>query len=251
MATPFSLAAVEMLARLGVDAFKIASGDLTWDGLIECAASTGAPLVISTGMGTLDEAARAVNLVRRSGGVDVAALHCVSAYPTPRGSENLRAIATLGRALRVPVGLSDHGEDTFAAPLAVALGASLYERHLVLAHGDGSIDDAVSSTPQELAQAIHAAARASIAMGTGDKVCQPAEAVNLTASRRALYAVQALPAGHVVTAADVVALRPGDGLAPGRAHALVGSRLRRAVAAGEAFQEDDCDTQTERHRDVA
>jgi len=251
MATPFSLAAVELLARLGIDAFKIASGDLTWDGLIERAAAAGAPLVISTGMGTLDEAAHAVNLVRQCGGGNVAVLHCVSAYPPPRGSENLKAIATLCRALRVPVGLSDHGADTFAATLAVALGASLYERHLVLAHGDGSIDDAVSSTAEELAETIHAAARASLAMGTGDKVCLPAEAVNVAASRRALYAIRDLPPGHVVTADDVIALRPGTGLAPGRLRALVGSRLARAVAAGHPFQEDDCDTQTERHRDVA
>lgn len=253
MATPFSLEAVDLLERVGVDAYKIASGDLTWDGLIERAAATGKPLVISTGMGSLAEAAHAVNVVRLSGGYHVALLHCVSAYPTPPGSENLRAISTLATALRIPVGLSDHGQDTFAAPLAVALGASLYERHLVLEHGDGSIDDAVSSTAEELAATVRTTARASAALGTGEKVCLPAEAVNVAASRRALYAARALPTGHTLVAGDLIALRPGLGVAPGRLSGLVGTRLLHALEAGQALQEDDCETQTStrRHRDVA
>ncbi len=253
MATPFSLEAVDLLERVGIDAYKIASGDLTWDGLIERAANTGKPLIISTGMGSLAEATHAVNVVRRSGGRHVALLHCVSAYPTPRGSENLRAISTLATALRIPVGLSDHGGDTFAAPLAIALGASLYERHLVLAHGDGSIDDAVSSTPEELATTVQFAARATAALGTGEKVCLPEEAVNVAASRRALYAARALAAGEILAAGDVIALRPGLGIAPGRLEGLVGTRLRRAVDAGQALQEDDCEAETSARgrRDVA
>jgi N,N'-diacetyllegionaminate synthase len=250
MATPFSLAAVDLLERVGVDAYKIASGDLTWDGLLRRTAATGKPLVISTGMGTLAEARHAVNVVRLGGGRHVALLHCVSAYPIPRGSENLRAMATLATALRVPVGLSDHGDDTFAAPLAVALGGALYERHLVLSHADGSIDDAVSSTPEELAATIRHAARAAEALGAGEKICLPAEAVNVAASRRALYAARPLPAGHVVTAADVTALRPGTGLPAGRETDLVGCRLPRAIDAGQPFRESDCGSQR-RHRDVA
>jgi N,N'-diacetyllegionaminate synthase len=237
MATPFSLHAVDLLERVGIDAYKIASGDLTWDGLVQRAASTGKPVVMSTGMGTLAEARHAVTVASESGASRVAVLHCVSAYPTPLGSENLRALGTLASALRVPIGLSDHGSDTFAAPLAVALGASLYERHLVLAHGDGSVDDAVSSTPDELAGAIRAADRASKAMGTGEIVCLPAEAVNMTSSRRALYAVRSLPAGHIVRVEDVIALRPAVGWPAGRLADLVGSQLRHSIRAGEAFQE--------------
>ncbi len=177
LATPFSLRAVALLERVGVDAYKIASGDLTWDGLIERAAATGRPLVISTGMAALAEASHALGVARRGGAAQVALLHCVSAYPVPRGSENLRAIRTLASTLEVPVGLSDHGEDTFAVPMAVALGASIYERHLVLAHDDGSIDGAVSSTREELARTIQDAARAAAALGSGEKICLPAEAV--------------------------------------------------------------------------
>ena len=124
---------VDLLERVGVDAYKIASGDLTWTQLIERCARTGKPVIISTGLATLDEIARALDAARRSGAAEVALLHCVSSYPVPQGSENLRAIATLADAFGVPVGLSDHGADAFAVPIAVALGASLYERHIILA----------------------------------------------------------------------------------------------------------------------
>lgn len=239
LATPLSESSVEMLARVGVDAFKIASGDLTWDALIQRCAEAGRPLVISTGMSNLSEIARALRNAREAHAAGVALMHCVSAYPVPEGSENLRAIATLAEAFGVPVGLSDHGSDGFALPLAVALGASLYERHIVLEAGDGSIDADVSSTPAELGVMIRAAARAARALGTGEKVCLPAEAINRRASRRALYATRPLPAGHVVSNEDVIALRPAAGLDPHRLPHLVGTRLERGLDAGTPFVEGD------------
>lgn len=237
MATPFSLDAVALLARVGVDALKIASGDLTWDALVACAARVGVPLVASTGMATLDEAAHALAVARQAGGHRAAVLHCVSSYPVPRGSENLGAIATLRDALAVPVGLSDHGDDDFAVPLAVALGASVYERHVVLAHGDGSIDDAVSSTPRELARIVEVAARTRAALGDGIKRCQPVEAVNVIPSRRGLYAARRLDPGHVIVDTDLVALRPSHAMGAGRLGEVVGRRLARPLAAGAPLDE--------------
>ena len=233
ISTPFSEASVDMLERVGVDAYKIASGDITWDQLIVRAASTGKPLIISTGMSTLAEAHHALALARLAGAEHVALLHCVSAYPVPKGSENLLAIRTLGEECRVPVGLSDHGEDTFALPIAVGLGACLYERHLVLDDEHDAIDRAVSSTPAELAAAIRAGRRAWSALGSGRKACLAAEAVNVVASRRSLCATRPLPAGHELTADDFVALRPATGLPPSALGSLVGRRLVRAIAAGE------------------
>lgn len=239
LATPFSEPSVDMLVRIGVDGFKIASGDLTWHQLIGRVTATGKPVIMSTGLAAMHEIAAAVAIVRRAGGRSLALLHCVSAYPVPAGAENLAAIDVLGRAFGVPVGLSDHGADTFAVPMAVALGAALYERHLVLDDDDAAIDRAVSSTPLELAAAIATARRAHRALGDGRKTGQGADRLNRVASRRSLCAARPLPAGHVLSAADLIALRPETGLAPGELPRLIGAALKHEVDRGQALREDD------------
>ena len=246
ISTPLSLGAVDMLERVGVDAYKIASGDVTFVQLIDRCARTGKPLILSSGASTLDDVAHALEAARRGGASGVAVLHCVSAYPRPPGSENLRAITTLSDAYTVPVGLSDHGADTSAVPIVVAFGGSLYERHIVLAHDDGSIDAAVSSTPDELSEVVRKAADAAASLGSGIKVCLPAEAENM-ASRRGLYAARALDAGHVVTADDVIALRPASALTPDRMPDLVGTTITRGLEQGMPFLLTDL----EGHRGVA
>jgi sialic acid synthase SpsE len=237
ISTPFSEAAVDLLERVGVDAYKIASGDLTWDQLILRCASTGKPLVISTGMGTLAEAQHAVAVARAGGASQIALLHCVSAYPVPKGSENLAAIRTLLTECGVPAGLSDHGEDAFALPIAVALGASIYERHLVLDEQSSAIDRAVSSTPGELNAAIRAGRRAWAALGCGRKACLAAEAPNLVASRRSLAAARDLDAGHVLSTLDLVALRPATGIPAAHLDLVVGRPLARRLRRGEPLTE--------------
>lgn len=232
MSTPFSERAVDMLQRVGIDAFKIASGDVTWDQLIARCAASGKPLVISTGMATLAEAKHAVEIARMAGATNVALLHCVSAYPVPQGSENLLAIQTLSAECGVPVGFSDHGADTFAYPLAVALGAALYERHIALDGDAEAIDAAVSSTAHQLEAAIADGRRAWGARGSGQKACLAAEAVNRTASRRSLCAARDLPAGTVLGPDDFVALRPATGYSPSILFALCGLRLARPVRYG-------------------
>jgi sialic acid synthase SpsE len=232
MSTPFSESAVDLLERIGVDAYKIASGDLTWDQLIARCAATGKPLVMSTGMATLAEAQTAIDIARQAGASDIALMHCVSAYPVPTGSENLLAVQTLANECHVPVGLSDHGADAFAFPLSVVLGAAIYERHLVLEDDAEAIDAAVSSTPSQLSAAIVDARRAWAARGSGRKACLAAEAVNVTASRRSLCAARNLPPGTVLTPDDLVALRPGSGYPPSLLLALCGLRLSRAVGEG-------------------
>ncbi|HQZ37895.1 MAG TPA: N-acetylneuraminate synthase family protein [Vicinamibacterales bacterium] len=239
VATPLSEASVDLLERIGIDAFKIASGDLTWPGLITRAARTRRPMVISTGMADLHEVARAISWAREGGAAGVALLHTVSAYPTPIGSENLRAIGTLGRTFGLPVGLSDHGADGFSLPLAVALGASIYERHLMLHDNDQVVDAPVSSTPTALAALVRAAERTHAALGSGQKTCARAERANRIPSRRALYATRALSAGHRVQAGDVIALRPGAGLPADREVDLIGRVLPRDLPAGAPFLEGD------------
>jgi N,N'-diacetyllegionaminate synthase len=239
LSTPFSESAVAMLSALGLDAFKIASGDLTYDGLITAAAATHRPLIISTGMSELGEVRHALDVAVRGGARDVALLHCVSSYPTAADSENLGAIITLRDAMRVPVGLSDHGAGLVSAVTAAALGGCIYERHLVLDHDHDAIDRAVSSTPQQLKDIVAALAHTRAAFGDGRKRCLPAEAVNRTPSRRGLYALRALRAGHALTRDDIAILRPAAALGPRDVDWILGARLTRDIEAGTAFARAD------------
>lgn len=232
LSTPLYEGAVALLERVGCDGYKIASGDLTHHDLIALAARTGRPLILSTGMSELDEIAAAIEIARANHARDIALLHCVSLYPAAPDQENLRAIATLARCFDVPVGLSDHSTNPHAAVLTLALGGSLYERHFVLDADHDAIDRAVSMNPDELRGIVASAAMVQRALGSGEKTCGAAERMNLAPSRRGLYARRALPAGHVLRADDLAALRPLAGIAAARGPSLVGRALGRAVAAG-------------------
>lgn len=233
VSTPFDEPALDMLVRLDVDALKIASGDLTHHRLIASAAATRRPLIISTGMSSADEVGAAVACAREAGADRLVLLHCVSCYPTPPDSANLAVIATLARAFGVPVGLSDHGTDPLAAALAVALGACVYERHLVAHPTDEAIDRAVSSTPAQLADVVALGRRSRRLLGEGVRRCGAAEAGNLQASRRGLYAARDLPAGHLLEPGDLVALRPCRGVGAQDWKRVSGRRLASAIAAGQ------------------
>lgn len=238
LSTPFDPAAVDMLERVGCDAYKIASGDITHVGLIERVARTRKPVIISTGMSDTSDIATAVATVRLAGGGPVVLLHCVSSYPVPQAEQNLRAVAELAGHFGVPVGLSDHSTDPQAVVLAVALGACVYEKHFMLP-GQAAIDAAVSASPSELAALIRSAESARLALGDGRKVCQPAEAGNLVASRRSLHASRDIRAGDVITADALVCLRPAVGLEPRFARRLVGQVASRDIPAGTPFHAAD------------
>lgn len=236
LTTPLAEGTLTMLEPLEFDAYKIASGDLTYHALIAAAARTGRPLVISTGMSSLWEVSSALEAAREAGATDLALLHCVSAYPTPVSSQNLRAITTLANTFRLPVGLSDHGANVNAALPALALGACIYERHLVLDGDDLAIDRAVSSTPSELKALVVALEETRAALGDGNKVCQAAEAPNVAASRRGLYTRRAMRAGEMITRDDIAIVRPVSELAPWDLPLLIGRRLGRSMGEGEAFE---------------
>ncbi len=234
MATPFSIAAVNMLDEIGVDGYKIASGDLTFDALIARCARTELPLFMSTGMATLAETAHAVALARGSGARGLALMHCVSAIrcrTTARTcAPSRRSAGCSARPSACPITRASIA----ALPVAVTLGATIYERHLMLP-GDDCIDAAVSSTPAQFAEIVTLARQTHAALGHGRRECLPAEAANLTASRRALHATRALQPGHVVTADDIAVLRPSCGLSPSLHEQLIGTVLTRAIEAGAPF----------------
>ncbi len=241
LSTPFDEDAVEMLVDVGADALKIASGDITHHRLVATAARSGLPMIMSTGMSSLDDIDAAVACARAHGNVSLVLLHCVSAYPTPHDQQALGALPVLADRYDVPVGLSDHSTFALAAATATALGASVYERHLILHSTDDAIDAPVSSTPAQLAQAVDDADAVRIAIGSQVKQCGTAEGANRAGSRRGVFAARHLHEGDLIHDEDLVMLRPETALAASSWPTIIGRRVRRAVAAGVPLASDDLD----------
>ena len=239
MSTPFDDGSAELLDRLDVPAFKVGSGELTNTPFITRLARRGRPMLLSTGMADMVEVAAAVDAVRAGGDVPLALFHCVSSYPASPRDANLRAIETMRRAFGVPVGWSDHTTGTELALAAVAAGATIVEKHVTLDRTMPGPDHAASLEPSELAAMVAGIRQVEAAMGSGVKVPVEAERNVAAVARRSLHWATTLEAGHVVTAADLVILRPGTGLRPARLDALVGRRTSRRVEGGTAVTTDD------------
>ena len=229
--TPFDDTAVDFLETLDTPAYKIASFELVDHALIARAASTGKPLIISTGMASQVEIAEAVEVARKAGGRDLLLLHCVSGYPTPADQINLRRIPTLATETALPIGLSDHTLGVEVSIAAVAMGACLIEKHFTLARADGGPDAAFSLEPDEFARLTRGAASAFAALGDGRSARSSVEEGNLS-FRRSLYVVKDIAQGETFTAANLRAIRPGYGLPPKHLAEILGRRARRALSRG-------------------
>jgi len=238
--TPFSEDAVAMLVRLGVKRLKLPSGEITNKPLLECAADTGLPLFMSSGMATLDEVKQAVQWVAARwqaaglpppGPDNLALMHCTSAYPAPADSLNLRAIATMAQATGLPVGYSDHSEGLEAALASVAMGATVIEKHLTLDKALPGPDHRASADPVEFSAMVKGIRIVESMLGDGVKRPQPIEQNTRDVARRSLVAVRDLPRGHVLAATDLALRRPGTGIPPDQWDRVVGRRLGQDVRA--------------------
>jgi len=192
-------------------------------------------------MSTLAEVAEAVQVVREHGDPPLALLHCVTSYPAAAADCNLRAIAAMRTAFGVPVGWSDHTEGLQVSLAAVAAGAKLLEKHFTLDRGLPGPDHLASLEPGELTALVRAVREIEVALGDGVKRPADSELPNAAVVRRSLHASRPLPAGHVLQAADLVALRPGTGLPPTLRDRLVGRKLRVSVERGEMLAEGHLD----------
>lgn len=231
LSTPFSEAAADLLERVGVDAFKISSGDLTHLPMLAHIARKGKPVILSTGMGNLTEIEDALAAMREAGDPEVSLLHCVSNYPAAVGDCNLAAMDTMALAFGLPVGWSDHSEGAAISWAAVARGAVIIEKHITLDRNLPGPDHLASMEPDDFAAFVQGIRDIEAAIGTGRKAPTAAELRTAQVARRSLVAARALPAGHVLTDADLRIMRPGTGLPPVRRDLVVGARLARDVAA--------------------
>ena len=228
--SPFDPTAVDLLMDLNAPAFKIASFEVIDLPLIRYVASTGKPMIISTGMADDEEIEEAAQAARDGGCTDFVLLQCVSGYPAPASDYNLATIPDMARRWGLPVGLSDHTLDNTTAIASVALGASVIEKHFTLDRSGGGPDDSFSLEPREFAELCAGARTAWEAVGRVDYGRKSSEIGNVT-FRRSLYFVKDLEVGEIVTADSIRSVRPGHGLPPKYAETLVGMRTSRTIAA--------------------
>ena len=229
--TPFDDTSVDFLETLGVPLYKIASFEMTDPALIRRAAGTGKPLIVSTGMASAEEIEESVATARAAGCAELVLLKCTSTYPSDPGDSDLRTIPDLRERTGCQVGLSDHTLGIGAAVAAVALGATVIEKHFTLSRADGGVDAAFSLEPHELKALVEETSRAWRALGRVRYGPTERERSSLK-FRRSLYVSRRVRAGEALSPENVRAVRPGFGLAPKHLDAVLGRRARRDLEAG-------------------
>jgi N-acetylneuraminate synthase len=233
--TPFSTAEADLLEKLEVPFFKIASMDVVHLPLLKYVARKQRPMVISTGMATLAEIEQAVDTVRAEGNEQIVLLHCVSIYPPEYDTIHLRNMETLQQAFDVMVGFSDHTLGTAIPLAAIALGACVIEKHFTLDQEMAGWDHAISANPEQLRTIVEEGRNVLRALGGFRRVVSAAEMEKRIKFRRSLVARRKLEQGHVLTEADLDAKRPGTGIAPNELAYVLGRRLTSGVSADEVL----------------
>ncbi|HTO18658.1 MAG TPA: pseudaminic acid synthase [Pseudomonas sp.] len=226
--SPFDNTAVDLLEDLNAPAYKIASFEAVDLPLIKYVASTGKPMIISTGMADAEEIQEAIDAAREGGCKELAILHCVSGYPAPAEDYNLRTIPDMMQRFGLVTGLSDHTLDNTTAIASVVLGSSIIEKHFTLDRSGGGPDDSFSLEPAELAMLCRDSKIAWAALGKVDYGRKSSEQGNAK-FRRSLYFVKDLKAGDVITEDSIRSVRPGFGLAPKYKSIILGKKVSRDV----------------------
>jgi pseudaminic acid synthase len=235
--TPFDETAVDFLEALGAPCYKIASFENTDLPLIRKAAATGKPVIVSTGMASEAELDETVRTLREAGCRDFVLLKCTSTYPATPENTNLRTIPRLREQFGCEVGLSDHTMGIGAAVAAVAVGATVIEKHFTLRRADGGVDSAFSMEPEEMRSLVVETERAWLALGKV-RFGPTQDEVGSMVFRRSLYVVADMKSGDVLTRDNLRAIRPGKGLAPKYYEQVLGKRVNRPVARGTALTWD-------------
>jgi pseudaminic acid synthase len=236
--TPFDTSAADLLDDIGVPAFKIASFEIGDLELISHVASKQKPMIISTGMASLSEIEVAVNTARAAGCNELILLHCVSSYPAPNDQSNIKTIKHLSKTFDLVTGLSDHTHGTATSVAAVALGASVIEKHFTLRRSDGGPDAAFSLEPDEFKRLCADCSDAWTSIGKVSYERQPAENSNLV-FRRSIYAIKDIVAGELFTRENIKVIRPGFGLPPSEMRNILGTTAKRNISIGTALSRSD------------
>lgn len=229
--TPFDDTSVDFLEELGVAAYKVASFENTDWTLLKKIASTGKPVIMSTGAATLADLDEAVNVLRSHGCEDLVLLKCTSTYPATPENTNLLTIPNMRDTFRCHIGLSDHTLGIGVAVASVAMGARVIEKHFTLSRADGGVDAAFSIEPHELKGLVEESERAFLAMGSVKYGIQKAEEKSLR-YKRSIYVVKDIQKGEEFTPENVRVIRPGDGLKPKYYEKVIGKIAKQDLKRG-------------------
>lgn len=227
--TPFCEKSAAMLENLNVPVFKVASMDITNIPLLRCIARFKKPMIVSTGMASIEEIAETLEVITQEGNNQIVLLHCISQYPAPAENTHLRIMMTLHDIFGVPVGFSDHSLGNALSLAAVALGASVIEKHFTLDKNLPGPDHAISADPLDMKQLVDAVR--TIEKGLGDKqtlFCRP-DRSETAVLRRGLYASRDIPAGAHITADMIKCVRPAKGLPPCFLETVIGRVARKTI----------------------
>lgn len=231
LSTPFDRTAVDFLEELGLDFYKIASFEMVDLPLIAYVASKGKPIIMSTGMGTLEEIREAVETVRKAGNEQLAILKCSSAYPANPADMHLKTIADMLKRFQIPVGLSDHSMGSLSATTAVAMGASIIEKHFCISREIENPDASFSMTPQEYKSMVEDIRRVEAALGEPKYGVSKQEESSVV-FRRSVFAVKDIAKGQKLDEDNIRIIRPGYGLKPKYMQDIVGMRADRDIPRG-------------------
>lgn len=229
--TPFDESAVDLLESLNTPAYKVASFEATDLPLLSYIAKTGKPVILSTGMCSEEEVTEAIDTLKISGCTQLVVLHCISSYPTPLEQANLLQMRYLAKKFKVLTGLSDHTLGTTASLAAVALGASVIEKHFTLSRADKGPDSEFSIEPAELSQLTTLAKQTWLALGEEGFSRQPVEEASKK-HRRSLYFVEDVAAGEIITPQSLRRIRPSLGLEPKYYQEVLGKKAKQDIQRG-------------------
>jgi len=237
--TGFDIESVDLLVSLGQNQFKIPSGEISNLPFLRHIGRLGKPVILSTGMATLGDIEAAIDVLEQSGTPrsNITVLHCTTEYPTPMAEVNLRAMQSIHKAFGVEVGYSDHTPGIEVAIAAVALGATVIEKHFTLDRNLPGPDHKASLEPHELKAMVTAIRNIEIALGDGIKRLTPSEVKNKPIARKSLVAIQVIKAGELFTELNISAKRPGTGISPMRWNEVLGKKARRDFVIDELIEE--------------
>lgn len=236
--TGFDIESIDLLISLGQDHFKIPSGEITNLPYLRHIGQLGKAVILSTGMATLGEIEAAIEVLEHAGTprTQITVLHCTTEYPTPMNEVNLRAMQSINAAFGVTVGYSDHTQGIEVGIAAVAMGATVIEKHFTLDRNLPGPDHKASLVPEELKAMVAAIRNIEVAMGDGIKRLTPSEARNKPVARKSLVASQAIKAGEAFSAKNITTKRPGTGVSPMRWDEVMGHTASRDFVADELIE---------------